>query len=423
MLDLNHIIANPDLYKKGFIKKNSNINVDEIFELAEKRKILIQKTEDLRAQQNQTSKEIMKVDPNKKQELLIAMGQLKEVFKKGEDELKQVEEKLNFILSLAPNLPHETTPEGKEDKDGRVERVVGKPREFKFNLKNHAELGELTDTIDILRATKTSGSRFGYLKNEAVLLEFALVQWIMQKLANKKFVPIAPPVLVREEAMYATGFFPADRNEIYTVNPDDDKLFLTGTSEVALTMLHAQEFLNEEDLPKRYVGFSTCFRREAGAAGRDSVGIFRVHQFDKIEMFSFCHPEKSWEEHELLLSLEEEILKELKLPYQIINIPAGDLGAPAAKKYDCEVWIPSEKRYRELTSTSNCTDFQARRAKIKYKTEKGEKAFVHTLNGTASAIGRTLAAIFENYQNADGSIEVPEVLQKFCGFAKIPVRD
>lgn len=276
------------------------------------------------------------------------------------------------------------------------------------------ELGTKHDLLDIETAAAMSGTRFAYLKNEAVMLEFALIQHVAHKLRSKGFTPIIPPVLVREPAMEATGFFPADRNEIYSVNADDDNLFLVGTSEVPLAMLHANQIINADQFPLRYFAFSSCFRREAGTYGKDTQGLIRVHQFDKVEMFSYVHPGKSEEEHEFILSIEEEIMQELGFHYQVINICGGDLGAPAAKKYDIEVWIPSQKKFRELTSCSNCTDFQARRAKIRFNDVDGKK-FVHTLNGTAIAVGRTLVAIMENYQQKDGSIIIPEILRPYLG--------
>ncbi len=254
------------------------------------------------------------------------------------------------------------------------------------------------------RAAKVSGSRFAYIKGDLVLLEFALVQYALGVIAGRGFRPVIPPVLVREEAMYGTGFFPTDRAQVYeTVDGD----CLVGTSEVPLAAMHMEEFLEAEKLPLRYAGFSTCFRREAGAAGRDTRGILRVHQFDKVEMFSFCLPEQSAAEHELILAAEEEILQGLGIPYRVVNIAAGDLGAPAAQKFDCEAWLPGQEQYREVTSCSNCTDYQARRLNCRFRTEKGPR-FVHTLNGTGVAVGRTLIAIMENYQQADGSIVIPE---------------
>ena len=272
--------------------------------------------------------------------------------------------------------------------------------------------------IDMESAARASGSRFAYLKGELVMLELALVQFALQKLAGMGFTPVVPPVLVREEPLYWTGFLPTDRAQIYEI--PSDGLHLVGTSEVSLAALHADEILAADDLPLRYAGFSTCFRREAGAAGKDTRGIFRVHQFDKVEMFEFVHPDRSGEEHELLLSIEEEILQELGIPYRVVNVAAGDLGASAAKKYDCEAWLPGQGRYRELTSCSNTTDYQARRLKTRFRPEGGGSPQpVHTLNGTAVAVGRTLIALMENFQRADGSIEVPEPLRRHGAPAEI----
>jgi seryl-tRNA synthetase len=260
------------------------------------------------------------------------------------------------------------------------------------------------------RGARTSGSRFAYLKGDLVFLQFALVQFALGKLASKGFRPVVVPVLVRDEAMYGTGFFPTDMQQVYRVEADG--LNLVGTSEVPLAALHMDEILDEADLPVRYVGYSSCFRREAGAAGKDTRGIFRVHQFDKVEMFSFCAPDKSREEHDFMRSIEEELLQDLVLPYRAVNIAAGDLGAPAAKKYDLEAWLPTQGRYREVTSCSNCTDYQARRLKVRAKGDKSPY-LVHTLNGTVVALGRTMIAIMENYQTEDGTVRVPAVLRPF----------
>ena len=249
-----------------------------------------------------------------------------------------------------------------------------------------------------------------------MIIEFGLVRMALDFLAGKGFTPVVPPVLVREQALFGTGFFPDDDQQVYELPRDD--LYLIGTSEVALAAYHAEEVLDEADLPMRYAGFSTCFRREAGAHGKDTAGIFRVHQFDKVEMFSFCHPERSWEEHEFLLSLEEEIVRRLEIPYRVVNVAAGDLGSSAAKKYDIEAWIPSQQRYREITSCSNTTDFQSRRLRIRFRSESGNR-LVHTLNGTAVAVGRLLIALLENHQQADGSFVVPEALRAHVGFDQV----
>lgn len=411
MLDVKFIVENPGLIKQGAAKKHVKVEVDKIVKLYEARNKKLQKAEAFRARQNEVSSNI--ATSKNKEKLLKEMKKIKEDIKDLEPEIAKLEKKIDELAILIPNLTLSSTPEGAGEKDNKIVKTIGEKPNFDFAVKDHAVLGKALDIIDIERGVRTSGARFYYLKNDAVLMEFALVQYVMNKLMSKGFSPIIPPTLVKEEAMFGTGFFPADRNEIYKVNPEEDNLYLIGTSEVPLNMLHATEILQYEKLPIRYCGFSTCFRREAGTYGKDTVGIFRVHQFDKIEMFSFCHPEKSEEEHELILSIEEEIMKELGFYYQVVNICAGGLGAPAAKKYDIEVWLPSEKRFRELTSCSNCTDFQARRSRIRFKNLIGGNEYVHTLNGTAVAIGRMLIAIFENYQTKDGTIRIPKVLQGY----------
>lgn len=419
MIDIKFITENPDLIKAGAAKKNVKVDVDKIVELDVKRKEILIKIEELRAKQNKVSKDIPKAE--NKEELLKEMGQVKDEIKALEPELEEIEKQIQELALFIPNPPLDSVPEGKDEESNQVVKTYGEKPEFDFEPKDHIELGKALDLIDIERGVRASGARFYYLKNEAALLEFAIIQHVINKLSSKGFSPVIPPVLVKEEAMYATGFFPADRNEIYHVNPshennpEGDDLFLVGTSEVPLTMLHYKEILEKKTLPIRYCGFSTCFRREAGSYGKDTAGIIRVHQFDKIEMFSFCHPDKSEEEHELIREIEEEIMQELGFHYQVLNICGGDLGAPAAKKYDIEVWIPTQGKFRELTSCSNCTTFQARRSQIRYKTEDGKKEIIHTLNGTAVAIGRTLVAILENYQNKDGSITIPEVLRPYLG--------
>jgi seryl-tRNA synthetase len=288
--------------------------------------------------------------------------------------------------------------------------------EFDFEPRDHIELAG--PRIDVERGVRTSGSRFAYLLGDVVRLHLATVQYAVDKLVAKGFTPVMPPVLVREEALIGSGFFPADREQVYVIANADPELFLIGTSEVSLAALHMGEILAEDDLPRRYCGVSSCFRREAGAAGKDTRGIFRTHQFDKVEMFSFCHPDHSWEEHEHLLSIEREIADALGLHYRVMNIAVGDLGAPAAKKYDIEAWLPGQGRYRELTSCSNTTDYQARRLDARYRSEKGVR-HLHTLNGTAITSSRTLIAVLETHQMSDGSVSIPEVLQSFGAPAEI----
>lgn len=411
MIDIKDLRENRELYEAGFKKKYVDIDVDKLLELDERYRAKLIEVEAMRAEKNEVSKAIPTLADDQKQVKIAEMKELGDKLDKAEDELNTIFVQLREIAVNAPNPPHKSVPEGKEDEDGEVVRTVGEIPKFDFEPKDHLELGSLLDVIDMESAAEASGARFYYLKNELVLIEFALVNWLLHKYTEKGFTPVTVPALVREKMMYATGFFPADKNEIYEVNSDDDKLFLIGTSEVPLAGLHMGKPVTG-DLPKRYVGFSPCFRREAGSYGKDTKGILRVHQFDKMEMFSFCHPEKSWEEHDYLLSIEEEILSELGLPYQVVNICGGDLGAPAAKKFDCEVWIPTQEKYRELTSCSNCTDFQARRGGIRYKDESGTN-FMHTLNGTAMASTRTLIAIMENFQQEDGSVKIPEVLHPF----------
>ena len=329
MIDIKFIIENPGLIKKGAAKKHVKVDIDKIVELYNTRKEKMQKFESLRARQNEVSKLIPTTED--KTELLAEMKTVKETIKELEPSIETLEKEIEELALIVPNPPLDSVPEGEDEESNTVARTHGKKPEFDFEPKDHIELGKSLDIIDIERGVRASGARFYYLKNEAALLEFALIQHIIHKLTSKGFSPVIPPVLVKEEAMYATGFFPADRNEIYHVNPDDDDLYLVGTSEVPLTMLHAKEILEEEKLPTRYCGFSTCFRREAGSYGKDTAGIIRVHQFDKIEMFSFCHPDKSNEEHELIRETEEEIMQELGFHYQVVNICGGDLGAPAAK--------------------------------------------------------------------------------------------
>ncbi|HEU4945470.1 MAG TPA: serine--tRNA ligase, partial [Solirubrobacterales bacterium] len=302
--------------------------------------------------------------------------------------------------------------------DAVVLREVGERPSFDFEPRDHLEIGSQLGLIEMEAAARLSGSRFAYLKGDLVLLELALVRFAIDLVRGEGHEPVVPPVLVREEALYGTGFLPGDRDQIYEIPKDE--LFLVGTSEVALAALHAGAILDAERLPLRYAGFSTCFRREAGAAGRDTRGIFRVHQFDKVEMLSFVEPSESPAEHERLLAIEERILTELEIPYRVVNVAVGDLGAPAAKKYDCEAWIPSQDRYRELTSCSNTTDYQARRLSCRYRSADNEAPqMVHTLNGTAVAVGRTMIALIENRQDRDGSFTLPKTLHPYGAPAKI----
>jgi len=413
MLDVKMVRANPDEVRRALARRgDSTSSLDEFLALEEERRRLLTDVESRRAARKRASDEIavVKKAGGGAEQAIAAMRGLGDTIKEREASLAEVEEQLRTMLLEIPNIPLPGVPDGGED-DSLVLRHVGTPREFDFAVKDHLDLGIALDMIDMERAAKVSGSRFAYLKGDLVLLQFALVRYGLDIVGAKGFRPVIPPVLVREEAMFGTGFFPTDRAQVYeTVDGD----CLVGTSEVSLAALHMREFLAAEKLPLRYAAYSSCFRREAGAAGRDTRGILRVHQFDKVEMFSFCLPEQSAFEHELILSAEEEILQGLGIPYRVVNIAAGDLGAPAAQKFDCEAWMPGQAQYREVTSCSNCTDYQARRLDCRYRTEKGPR-FVHTLNGTAIAVGRTLIAIMENYQRADGTIAVPDVLIPLMG--------
>lgn len=417
MLDINFIRENSKLVQSEADAKGVKADISKLLKLDDRRRELIAEVESLRAERNEVANSMKGGKPSAE---LIEQGKvIKEKLSTIENEFNEVVAEYNQAMLGVPNIMHETVVRAPGEEGNTVVRTVGKKPEFDFKVLDHVELGEELDLIDMKTAAKVSGARFYYLKGDLVLLEQALVSWILHKLVAKGFTPVQTPTLVREEMMEATGFFPAERNEIYTVNPDDDNLYLAGTSEVPLTGLHLVNKLNQSDLPKFYVGYSTCYRREAGSYGKDTQGILRVHQFNKLEMYCFADPSKSWEIHEKMLSIEEEILTELGLHYQVINIGSGDLGAPAAKKYDCEVWIPSQKKFRELTSCSNCTDYQSRRMNIKYKDENGKSTFVHTLNGTAMASTRTLIAIIENYQTKDGHVVIPEVLRPFIGGKEI----
>jgi seryl-tRNA synthetase len=375
-----------------------------------------------RARQNQASDEIAaaKREGRDAAAEIAEMRELAAKIKQLEAELAEVERKRDELALSLPNLPDPDAPDGETDEDAVTLREVGERPEFDFPVRDHVELGGEHGLIDIERAARTSGARFAYLLGDLVLVELALVRFALDLLSDEGFTPVVPPVLVRERPLEGTGFFPGEREMIYEIPRDE--VFLVGTSEVSLAALHADEILSPSEVPRRYAGFSTCFRREAGAAGKDTRGIFRVHQFDKVEMFSFVEPESSPGEHERLLALQERILQALEIPYRVVDIPVGELGAAAARKVDCEAWIPSQERYREVTSCSNTTDFQARRLGCRFRPGEGEApVHLHTLNGTAVAVGRTLIAIMENRQRADGSIDIPPVLTEHGAPRRIPV--
>lgn len=419
MLDIKLIRNEPDHVREALRRRgeHAEATLDTLLELDRSRREIVVEVEEKRSLRNTVSEEIAqakraKVDAADK---IAAMRKVGEEIKDLDLRLKEVEAALEERLLQIPNLADPSAPAGGEE-DSEVMYLWGEPRTFTFTPLDHLDLALRDELIDMERGARTSGSRFVYLKGDVVFLQFALVQFTLQKLAAKGFCPVVVPVLVRNEAMYGTGFFPTDFQQVYRIEADD--LNLVGTSEVPLAALHMDEILDPGQLPVRYVGYSTCFRREAGAAGKDTRGMFRVHQFDKVEMFSFCAPETSAAEHEFMRSIQEEILQELGLPYRAVNIAAGDLGAPAAKKYDLEAWLPSQERYREVTSCSNCTDYQARRLRVRAKGEKGGPYLLHTLNGTVVAVGRTIIAIMENYQTEDGRVEVPAALRPYMPVGK-----
>jgi seryl-tRNA synthetase len=398
MIDLRAARADPDRWRAALARKGAADDFDALLEADRQRRGLLPRIEELRGQQKLKGKPT----PEQLEELKSVKAELQE----RQTELESVEARLQELLDTVPNPPDPDTPDGQTDEDAVEVRRVGEPRELGFDPRDHLQLGG----IDMERGAKVSGTRFAYRLGRVALTELALYRFALDRLTAKGFTPVLPPVLVNEKAMYGTGFLPTDEVNIYRIERDD--LYLTGTSEVALAAMHMDEKLAAEDLPLRYAGYSTCFRRESGAAGKDTRGMFRVHQFDKVEMFVFCLPESSADEHERLLSIEEELVGELGVPYRVVNIAAGDLGASATKKYDIEAWFPTQQRYREITSTSNTTDFQARRLGVRYRREDGALEPVHTLNGTA-VTARFLLAIMENFQTAEGSFEIPEVLEQF----------
>jgi seryl-tRNA synthetase len=414
MLDLKLIRSDPERVKSALARRGAAEQVDELLALDARRRELLPRIEGAQAERKTISKQIGEAKQRGEEaaEQMAAVAELKQAIDAGKAELEQVDAELQRVATALPNLPDPDAPEGMTEEDAVVLREEGEPPSFDFEPRDHLEIGSELDLIDMEAGARVSGSRFAYLKGDLVLLELALVRFALDLVREEGHEPVVPPVLVREEALIGTGFLPGDRDQIYEVPRDE--LFLVGTSEVPLAALHADEILAAEQLPIRYAGFSPCFRREAGAGGRDTRGIFRVHQFDKVEMFSFVEPSRSADEHERLLAIEERILAELEIPYRVVNVAAGDLGAPAAKKYDCEAWIPSQGRYRELTSCSNTTDYQARRLACRYRPNEDEAPEpVHTLNGTAIAVGRTMIALIENRQEREGGFTLPTILHSY----------
>jgi seryl-tRNA synthetase len=409
LLDLKAIREDPGRYRTAMARRGAVEELDRALALDEERRKLTVKVEELRAEQNRGSKEVAGAATDEERQAVIErLRSVSESLSALEKKLARAEDELAEVMARLPNIPDDAVPDGQSEDDNVEVKRWGEPRSLDFPPKDHVELGEALGLIDIDRAARTSGARFAYLTGPAVRIQFALVQLGLEFAEDRGFSPVIPPVLVREEAMFGTGFFPTDAVNIYATREDD--LYLVGTAEVPLAAFHAHEILEGDELPRRYVGYSTCFRREAGTYGKDARGIFRVHQFDKLEMFSFVLPDASRAEHERFLEFEEEWVQALGIPYRVVDTCIGDLGASAARKFDIEAWIPSQGRYREITSTSNTTDYQARRLEVRARLAEGNRP-VHTVNGTLCAIGRTLIALLENGQREDGSVVLPEALQ------------
>lgn len=431
MLDIKFIRENTEKVREGLRKKGVEFDLNHLLEVDEKRRAKIKEVDDLRARQNTVSDEIAKIGGEERAAKIADMQALKAKLGDLEFEMKTLEEEFAELMRKLPNLPYDDVPVGDESASV-VLREVGEKPKFSFKPKDYIEIAEKLDLIDTERAAKVSGSRFGYLKREAALLEFALVNLALEFFTDPKniakiikeekldikadaFIPVVPPVLIKPESMAGMGYVERGGEEIYFI--ERDQMYLVGTSEQSIGPMHRDETFDEEVLPKRYVSFSSCFRREAGSYGKDTKGILRVHQFDKLEMFVFSTPETSRDEHKLLLAIEERLLQMIGVPYHVLNIASGDLGDPAAAKFDLEAWLPGQKNgegeYREVTSTSDTTSFQARRLNIKVRRKDGRTEFLHMLNGTAFSTNRPIIAILENYQQEDGSVKIPEALRPY----------
>lgn len=421
MLDYKFIKDNLDAVKENIKNRNMTADADKVVELYDKRTALVTKQQDLQQQRNENAKAMkQKLDDAKRQELIQAGKKIKEDIAEVEKELSQIEIDLDTAARQIPNMIHPDAPIGKLDTENLEIKKVGTPRKFDFEPKDHVQLAEELDLLDFDRGTKVSGPKFYYLKNEAVFLEQALIQYALNILRKHGFEIFITPDIAREEILKGIGFNPrGNESNVYSI--EGEGTCLVATAEITLGGYHSGEILDKAKLPLMYGGLSHCFRREAGAAGQFSKGLYRVHQFDKVEMFVYSTPEQSDELHHKLREIEEEIFTGLGLPFHVVDTCSGDLGAPAYRKWDLEAWMPGRNggEYGEVTSTSNCTDYQARRLNIKYKDDDGKNKYVHTLNGTAIAVGRAMLAILENYQNEDGSVTIPPALVPLCGFDKI----
>ena len=418
MIDIKFLRENPDVVRASQKGRGENVElVDQIIAIDEIKRAALSEFETLRQEQNVLSKSVGSAKGDEKAALLANAKKLADKVKAADTKRSEIEEKAKALLLQLSNLLDTEAPIGGEEDFVTIEHV-GTPRDFAkdgFEPKDHVELGKLLGAIDTERGAKVAGSRSYYLTGVGALLEFALVNYAIQSALKNGFSPVIPPVLVNPAAMEGTGFLGQAAENVYRIEKDD--VYLVGTSEVPLAAMHMDEILPADKLPLRYAGYSTCFRREAGTYGKDTRGIIRVHQFDKVEMFTFCKPEDAKAEHQRLLQWEKDFLNSMEIPFRVIDVASGDLGSSATRKFDIEAWIPTQGAYREVTSTSNCTEFQARRLNIRYKDAEGTKA-IATLNGTLVAIPRMIVAILENHQNADGTVNVPAALQPFLGMKK-----
>lgn len=418
MIDIKFLRENPDVVRASQKGRGENVElVDQIIAIDEIKRAAVSEFETLRQEQNVLSKSVGAAKGDEKAALLANAKELADKVKAADAKRSEIEEKAKALLLQLSNLLDTEAPIGGEEDFVTIEHI-GTPRDFAkdgFEPKDHVELGKLLGAIDTERGAKVAGSRSYYLTGVGALLEFALVNYAIQSALKNGFTPVIPPVLVNPAAMEGTGFLGQAAENVYRIEKDD--VYLVGTSEVPLAAMHMDEILPADKLPLRYAGYSSCFRREAGTYGKDTRGIIRVHQFDKVEMFTFCKPEDAKEEHKRLLQWEKDFLTAMEIPFRVIDVASGDLGSSATRKFDIEAWVPTQGAYREVTSTSNCTEFQARRLNIRYKDAEGTKA-IATLNGTLVAIPRMIVAILENHQNADGTVNVPAALQPFLGMKK-----
>lgn len=413
MIDIKLLRENPKKIEDAALAKGVKIDFERILELDKKVRALTQEMEEIASKKNEASKQIPKVSDTDRDRIIKEMKSIDSDADAIKEKLTPLADELDVLMYQIPNPALDDVKVAADESENEVIKTVGEKPKFDFKVRDHMELGETLGIIDTERAAKATAARFTYLKGDGTLLQFALLQFALETVQKYGFTPVIPPNMVNAKAMRAMGYLEhGGHDEIYYLPKDN--MYLVGTAEQSIGPMHMDETFAESDLPIRYAGYSACFRREAGSYGKDTKGILRVHQFDKVEMFSFVKPEESDKEHEMILSIEEELMQGLNIPYQVIKMVTGDLGLPAARKYDIEAWIPSQEKYRETHSSSTCTDFQARRLNTRYKGE-GKPEFVHTLNGTAFAMGRTIIAILENNQNEDGSVNIPKILQKYMG--------